>query len=101
MICGHSSDEPLYSNVPLSCVPPMRLFCGCLGSNEKLWNCSVTRPLFRTVVWSGPRHRSDWQYATFAGTVLRLAHSSEASANLPFVRSGVWVGLFMNERYVR
>src|SRR5437764_3165520 len=88
MICGHTLDEPLYSNVPLSCVPPMRLFCGFFGSTDRLWNCRVLSPLFRSASWFGTRQRSDLQYAVSAAFRPRESHLDETSANLP---SEIWM----------
>src|SRR6476619_7500792 len=87
MICGQTELEPLYSNVPLSCVPPIRLFCGCRGSYERLWNWSVVRPLFSGLVWSGIRFRSDLQYAVPAGLSPRVSHCADASTYSPFERT--------------
>src|SRR5450759_5531013 len=36
-----TTDEPVYWNVPLSWVPPWRLFFGRLLLTDRLWNCSV------------------------------------------------------------
>src|SRR5215216_6119300 len=57
MIIGQTTPEPAYSNVPLSCVPPMRLL-GSVGFAERLWNWIVDRPLLRLVIRVGTRERS-------------------------------------------
>src|SRR6266550_6430076 len=83
MICGHTCDEPPYSNVPLSCVPPIRLFFGLFGSTDRLWNCSVARPPFSVVSWLGTCDRSDLQYALSAVLSPRESHLYDTSAKLP------------------
>src|ERR687888_2710936 len=87
MICGHTSDEPRNSKVPLSCVPPIRLFCGCLGSTDRLWNWSVESPLFMLLVFSGIRESIDLQNAVSAAFSPRLSHWADASTYWPFART--------------
>src|SRR5437588_6749046 len=86
MICGHTWDDPLYSNVPLSCVPPIRLFWGLFGSADRLMNCSVSRPALMSVSWFGTLDRRDLQYALSAAFIPRESHLYETSAKLPSER---------------
>ena len=64
---------PLGSQVPLSCVPPIKSF-ESKGLTDRLWNWSVERPLFRPVSSVGTRDSSCWQIARFAALRLREAH---------------------------
>src|SRR5580765_8600492 len=87
MICGQTFDEPWYSKVPLSWVPPIRLPVGFFGLADRLWNCRVERPLFRTVVSLGIRFSSDWQYARAAPVSPRAAQALEPSTYVPLERT--------------
>src|SRR5438552_11529384 len=87
MICGHTTAEPVVSNVPLSCVPP----CRCLESSaatERLWNCKVESPLFRLERWLGTCDKSCWQSARSSPLSPRgLVHCAEMFANAPSERT--------------
>src|SRR5438552_19029348 len=85
MICGHTTAEPVVSNVPLSWVPP----CRCLelsAATERLWNCSVESPLFRLYRKVGTRDSNCWQSARSPPLSPRLVHCEEISAKLPLER---------------
>src|SRR5437899_10951150 len=86
MICGQICVEPLYWNVPLSCVPPCSRFFGCCALTERLWNCSVLTPRFIEISWFGTRESSDWQSAVSAASRPRDAHLDETSASWPSER---------------
>src|SRR5215510_6015275 len=85
MICGQTTYPPVVSNVPLSCVPPIRFF----GSNrltERLWNCSVESRLFRLYRYVGTRESSCWQSVSPPPESPRAAHWDETSAKAPLER---------------
>src|SRR5215208_5639999 len=86
IVIGQTTLEPPYSNVPLSCVPPMRFF-GSVGFADRLWNWSVERPLFRLVSVVGTRDSSCWHSARFAPVTPRVAQSPEVSAKSPLERT--------------
>src|SRR5215213_5222380 len=86
MICGQTTDEPVVSNVPLSCVPPWRCF-GLSAATDRLWNCSVERPLFRSYSCVGTAESSCLQRAMLVGPSGRVSHCPEMSAKLPLVRT--------------
>src|SRR5262245_1689984 len=85
MICGQTTAEPVVSNVPLSCVPP----CRCLGLSEatdRLWNCSVDRPLFMLNRCDGTAESSCWHSARFAPLMPRELHCEEMLVKFPLER---------------
>src|SRR2546425_4055739 len=88
MIGGQTTFEPVYSNVPLSCVPPMRPVVGANGLIDRLWNWSVDSPLFRLNRYVGTRDSSCLQSARLVGPSGRLSHCDEMSAKSPldFIR---------------
>src|SRR5262245_66632162 len=87
MICGHTLREPLYWNVPLSCVPPCSRFCGRWALTERLWNCSVDRPLFMFTSWLGTRPSRLLQSALSSALSPRVSHFAAVSATLPYERT--------------
>ncbi len=82
IVCGHVVVEPCVSNVPLSCVPPW-MFFELRGFTERLWNCSVWRPLFRLVYVLGTADSSCWQRVSSEPTSPRPEHRLEALASVP------------------
>ena len=64
----------MYWNVPLSCVPPCRRFCGRCALTDRLWNCSVDRPLFMLTSWFGTRLSRLLQKAMSAAFRPRVSH---------------------------
>src|SRR5205823_842634 len=86
MICGQVVAEPEYSNVPLSCVPPIKLDVGFAGLIERLWNCNVESPSLRLVSCVGTRESSCLQSALLLGPSGRLSHCGEMSAKEPLDR---------------
>src|SRR3954453_23650141 len=87
MICGQTTREPLYWNVPLSYVPPWSRLCGRCALADKLWNCSVDRPLFMFTSWFGTRFSRLLQYAVLAAFIPRVSHFADTSAKLPSERT--------------
>src|SRR5438552_6897369 len=87
MICGHTTAEPVVSNVPLSCVPP----CRCLelsAATERLWNCRVERPLFRLYRYEGTAESICWHVARSSPLSPRgLPHCDEMSVKIPLDRT--------------
>src|SRR5262245_55872387 len=53
---------PLVCHVPLSWVPPCSRFLSC-GLTDRLWNCSVLRPVFILSSLDGIRDSICWQRA--------------------------------------
>src|SRR6266404_6717405 len=100
MVCGHVTDEPVVSKVPLSCVPPCTSFAFA-GFTDRLWNCKVCRPLFRLVHDVGARDKSCWHRARLTRPSPRPPQRLEMSVNVPSDRirppsepSKNWLGLF-------
>src|SRR6185369_8417718 len=87
MICGQTLGEPLYWNVPLSCVPPCRRFWGRFVLADRLWNCNVDSPLFMFTSWFGTRLSRLLQYAVLAAFIPRVSHFADMSAKLPSERT--------------
>src|SRR5439155_26490460 len=85
MICGQTFVDPVVSNVPLSCVPPIRFF-GSNALTDRLWNCSVESVLFRSNRNVGTRESNCWQSVKFPSVRPRDAHSEEMSAKAPLDR---------------
>src|SRR5438874_2798675 len=100
MVCGHVTEEPVVSNVPLSCVPPCTSFAFA-GLTDRLWNCKVCRPLFRLVHVVGARAKSCLQRLSAGSESPRPSQRLEMSVNVPSDRirppsepSKNWLGLF-------
>src|SRR5256885_11060745 len=100
IVCGHVTDEPVVSKVPLSCVPPCTSFAFA-GFTDRLWNCSVWSPLFRLVYEVGARDNSCLQRLRFGSIRFRPSQRLEMSVNVPSDRisppsepSKNWFGLF-------
>src|SRR5262245_3002926 len=85
MVCGQTTLDPVVSNVPLSCVPPCTSF-EFPGLTERLWNCSVCRPLFRLVYEPGAADSSCLHRLKFGSTRLRPSHLAEMSTSVPSER---------------
>src|SRR6266567_6798511 len=86
MICGHVVLEPEYSNVPLSCVPPIKPELGAAGLMERLWNCRVESPSLRLDSCVGTRDSNCLHSALLMGPSGRLSHCAEMSAKAPLDR---------------
>src|SRR4029453_14967248 len=85
MICGQTTADPVVSNVPLSCVPPIR-FLESNGLTDRLWNCSVDRPLFKLNRCEGTRESSCWHNVKPFPVRPRAAHCAETSVKSPLER---------------
>src|SRR6266542_3729897 len=85
MICGQTTDEPVVSNVPLSCVPPCRCFASS-AATDRLWNWSVESPLFMLYRYDGTADSSCWQSVRPEPVRPRSVHCDEMSANSPLER---------------
>src|SRR5213595_1696958 len=85
MVCGHVTDEPVVSNVPLSCVPPCTFFAFA-GFTDRLWNCKVWSPLFKLVYSVGARDRSCLHRLSAGSASPRPSQRLEMSVNVPFDR---------------
>src|SRR5262249_60405307 len=86
MVGGQTAELPLNWNVPLSCVPPIRSF-ELFELTERLWNCSVERPLLIGTSWFGTRESIDLQKAVPAASSPRESHFDETSAYCPSERT--------------
>src|SRR5437879_6087310 len=73
----------LKAKVPLSCVPPRISFKGFFRFTERLWNCSVTNPLFMLKICVGMAASHIRQSVRFVPVIPRLSQSADASANDP------------------
>src|SRR2546430_16803678 len=101
IVCGHVTEEPVVSNVPLSWVPPCTSLAFA-GFTDRLWNCRVCRPLFRLVHVVGARDNSCLQrLSSVAERPPRPSQRLEISVNVPSDRirppsepSKNWFGLF-------
>src|ERR1700737_4822635 len=100
IVCGHVTEEPVVSNVPLSCVPPCTFF-GLAGFTDRLWNCRVCSPSFRLVHVVGARDKSCLQRLSAGSVRPRPSQRLEMSVNVPSDRirppsepSKNWFGLF-------
>src|SRR4051812_47224434 len=82
MVCGHTTEEPMVSKVPLSCVPPCTSF-GLAGFTDKLWNCKVFRPLLRLVHRDGTADSSHLHCCRSDPLRPRLSQRAEVSLNVP------------------
>src|ERR1700687_2445361 len=78
---------PVYSQVPLSWVPPCSSPVGFCGLAARCWNCSVLSPLFRLKSRVGIAERSLPQVVWLAGPMERLAHWDDASTYAPLERT--------------
>src|SRR5438067_294603 len=84
---------PLMAWVPLSCVPPKRSLSGFCTLTDRLWYCSVPRPLFIVEIIVGTFESQLVQSVRFAPArgspvegSIRLAHWLETSLKEPFRR---------------
>src|SRR4051812_2136675 len=81
-VCGQTTEEPLVSNVPLSCVPPCTFF-EFAGFTDRCWNCSVCRPLFMFVYAPGTAESSDLHCGSCAAVRWRESHRADVSTRVP------------------
>src|SRR6266545_2979721 len=82
IVCGQTTFEPEVSNVPLSCVPPWTFFAFA-GFTDRLWNCSVCRPLFRLVYAPGTADSSCLQRLRLGSVRPRPSQRDEMSTSVP------------------
>src|SRR6202158_5427738 len=80
---------PVYSQVPLSCVPPCSSPVGFCGLAARCWNCSVFSPLFRLKSCVGMAERSRRQVLMLlpVGKSPRWSHWDDASTYAPLERT--------------
>src|SRR3984893_15158061 len=78
---------PVYSQVPLSCVPPCSSPVGFWGVGARCGNCSVLSRLFRLKSRVGMAESSRWQVKWLAGPITRPAPWDDASTYAPLERT--------------
>src|SRR5262245_10486534 len=87
MVCVQTLACPLYSHVPLSCVPPWTSPVGSNGLTDTLMNCRVMSPSFSEKIFDGTADNRRLHVSMLAAPIGRSAHWLVMSTYPPLDRT--------------